>query len=261
MDGPVDLVDAALSLVLVAIAVGLSAWQGLGIGRSVAWACARAAVQLAAVGLVLRLLFEARADLVLAWAWVAAMVVVAGEVARRRASDVPGLRSISVAVMGLSTGVAMLVLFGLGIFAHQAVTVVVMAGITIGNAMPSVVLGVDRTTAAFRDGAGRIEELLSLGFDPGGVIRVVLPGVMRTALIPQVERTKVVGLIALPGAMTGLLLAGVDPVDAVLVQVVVMYLVLGAAAVSVVAVSLAVARTAFTGDLRLAPWVRAASQP
>jgi putative ABC transport system permease protein len=76
------------------------------------------------------------------------------------------------------------------------------------------------------------------------------------ALISQIERTKVVGLIALPGAMTGLLLAGVDPVDAVVVQLLVMYLVLGAAAITVIVMVLAVTRSTITSRLQVAGWVR-----
>jgi putative ABC transport system permease protein len=74
---------------------------------------------------------------------------------------------------------------------------------------------------------------------------------VRTALTSQIESTKTVGLIALPGAMTGLILAGVDPVDAVLVQVVVMYLILGAAATATALVGVGVSRRLFTADHRL----------
>jgi UDP-glucose/iron transport system permease protein len=256
IDAPVGPLEAAASVVLVAVAVGLSIWQRLGVERSILWACLRAAVQLLAVGYLLRVVFDAPVAELWAWLWVVAMVLVAADVARRRAMTIPRLRWITILAVGLSTGVTLLVLFGLGVFDVEPVTVVVMAGITIGNAMPSVVLGIDRTASTFRDRIGHVEELLALGFDRTGLLRVMLPPVVRTALIPQIERTKVVGLIALPGAMTGLLLAGVDPVDAVLVQLVVMYLVLGAGVVSVVTVRLAVARTALTIDLRTAPWVR-----
>jgi len=73
--------------------------------------------------------------------------------------------------------------------------------------------------------------------------------------VPQIERTKVVGLIALPGAMTGLLLAGTDPIDAIIVQLVVMFLVLGSVATSVLIVTSAIAKRALTEDLRIADWV------
>lgn len=78
----------------------------------------------------------------------------------------------------------------------------------------------------------------------------------RSALIPQVERTKVVGLIALPGAMTGLLLAGIEPVEAVAIQLLVMFLVLGTAAVCVVSLVTAVMRASVTDELTVAAWVR-----
>ena len=74
----------------------------------------------------------------------------------------------------------------------------------------------------------------------------------RTALIPQIERTKVVGLIALPGAMTGLLLAGVDPIDAVLIQAAVMFLVLGSVATTVSVVTWAVASNSLGDELAIA---------
>jgi putative ABC transport system permease protein len=74
---------------------------------------------------------------------------------------------------------------------------------------------------------------------------------MRTALIPQIENTKALGLVFLPGAMTGLLLAGVDAADAVAVQLAIMYLILGSVAVSVTVVGLGLTRQMFTPDHRL----------
>ena len=56
-------------------------------------------------------------------------------------------------------------------------------------------------------------------------------GVLRTAISPQIENTRALGIVFLPGAMTGLILAGVDPLDAVLVQLALMYLILGAVVV------------------------------
>ncbi|MGD2061537.1 MAG: ABC transporter permease [Acidimicrobiia bacterium] len=71
--------------------------------------------------------------------------------------------------------------------------------------------------------------------------------------------TKLVGLITLPGAMVGLLLAGADPLEAVIVQLLVMDLMLGTVALSVLAAVASSARQAVTPDLRLAEWVGAGS--
>ena len=86
---------------------------------------------------------------------------------------------------------------------------------------------------------------------------------LRTALIPQIETTKAVGLIVLPGAMTGLILAGVDPIDAVQVQAAVMYLVLGSVATTTAVMALGIRRRLFTRDhrlVRLGPGAAAAAR-
>ncbi len=246
----VNLWAVAASLVLVAIAAALGWWMRLGITRRLVVAAARAGVQLSIVGLLLKGILTSPQAIWWAWAWVVAMVAITSVVARRRASQIPGGW---VGALVLSTATCLAVIFGLAVLDYEPVTVVVIAGITIGNTLPSIVLGAKQLVKSLRDEAGKIEALLALGFDVGGVTRVAGAEIARTALIPQIERTNVVGLIALPGAMTGLLLAGADPVDAVLVQIIVMYLVLGSVAISVVATVVIGLRKSFTSDLRLLP--------
>lgn len=72
-----------------------------------------------------------------------------------------------------------------------------------------------------------------------------------TALLPAIDSTKVVGLIALPGAMTGLILAGVEPIDAIRYQIVVMYMLLAAAAVSAIVAARLTRRALFDDADRL----------
>lgn len=243
------------SLSLVGLALGLAWWLDLGIERDVVWASVRAAVQLLAVGLLFSFIFESDLALVLALTWVAVMVTVASIVVRRRADHpIPGLAWASFGAVVGTAGISLAVVFGFGVFEWEPVSVVVVAGITIGNAVPSAVLGVNQAVNLCRDRTGEIEAALALGFNRRQVIRFLAPRAARSAVIPQVERTKVVGLIALPGAMTGLLLAGVDPFEAVVIQLVVMYLVLGTAAVCVASVVATVTRASVTNDLRVAHW-------
>ena len=245
---------ASLSLVLLAL--GLARWLRLGVERELIEATLRAAVQLLAVGVLFGLIFGSAGAVWWAWLWVAFMVVVATGVVRRRARyQIRHLTAAAaVAVLG-ATAISLTVSFGFGVFEFDPVALVVVAGITIGNAVPSTVLGVNQSVGLCRDRRGDLEALLSLGFDARQAARFMAPRAARSALIPQVERTKVVGLIALPGAMTGLLLAGVDPAEAVVIQLLVMYLVLGTVAVCVVAVVATITRAAFTSDLRVADWV------
>ncbi len=248
--------QVAASLSLIAVAVGLSLWRGLGVERPILWASLRAAVQLLAVGVLFRIIFESAQAPLWAWLWVTGMVGIAGFVVRRRTADVPDMMGVGLVSVALSVSISLALVFGLGVFELDPVTVVVIAGITIGNTLPSTVLGATSMSNYLREQTGQVEGLLALGLDARQVSRFVVPRVARTALIPQIERTKVVGLVALPGAMTGLLLAGVSPFDAVLVQLVIMYLILGAVAVSVLIVVLALTSRSLTEDLRLADWTR-----
>lgn len=256
MSDVLEVTTAIGALLLVALAVGLSMWQRVGVERSIVWAALRATVQLLAVGAVLTVVIGSDLAMWWAWLWVVVMVLVAGETARRRAKEIPGLRGIVMAAIGASTGIALAIVFGAQVFDLEPVIVVVIAGITIGNTLPGTVLAVDRSAAYLSDNRSQIEGLLALGFDGRGATRFLVRDTARLALTPQIERTKVVGLIALPGAMTGLLLAGVDPIDAVIVQLVVMFLVLGAVSAAVIVVVTVIARRALTPDLRLQAWIR-----
>ncbi len=255
MPEAIGLWDAVASFALVALVLALSLWRGLGLERDVLWASARAAGQLLLVGLLFTAIFESDLAMLWAWLWVIGMVAISARVVVRRAKSVPNLLPTSIAAMTATTAVVLLVMFGFQILEFGAVELVVIAGITIGNTMPSVVLGANRMVETLRENTGQFEALLALGFAKDQATLHFEQTVIRSALIPQIERTKVVGLIALPGAMTGLLLAGVDPIDAVVLQLAVMFLVLGAVATSVVIVSRTIARRALTPDLRVAEWI------
>lgn len=230
----VSLVQVLASLTLVALAVAAGAVMRLGLTRQLLVASARAAVQLLAVGLILGTIVSADEALVLAWLWVGVMVVITSVVARRRAPDLPGAAPVAAVAVFATVAACLLIVFGLGIIEYRPINLIVIAGITIGNTLPSLVLGAKQVTAAATDQRGQIEALMASGMTVAQIIRNAGAPIARTAMVPQIERTNVVGLIALPGAMTGLLLGGVDPVDAVLVQLVVMYLVLGAVSLSVI---------------------------
>lgn len=251
-----DLVRVAGSLSLVALAIGLSLWRGLGVERSVLWAAFRAAAQLMAVGVLFGLIFDSAQAPMWAWLWVAVMVAIAGFVVQRRSRGVPNMLGVGLVAVGLSVSISLALVFGLGVFDIDPVTVVVIAGITIGNTLPSTALGASQMSSFLRDNRGEVEALLALGMDQRQVSKFVVPRVATTALIPQIERTKVVGLVALPGAMTGLLLAGVEPFDAVLVQLIIMYVILGAVSLSVLMVVINLTSRSLTDDLRIADWTR-----
>jgi len=131
-----------------------------------------------------------------------------------------------------------------------------LAGMMIGNSLSATVLAARRVTDELADKRHEIEARLALGQSSKQAARPYIRAAIRTALTPQIESTKAVGLVFLPGAMTGLILGGVDPLDAVLVQAAIMYLILGAVAITAIVVALGVMRNLFTPDHRLRPLTR-----
>jgi putative ABC transport system permease protein len=248
--GDVSPLGLALSLSLVGVAVVLSLSLGLGLERRILWAALRALVQLLLVGIALVFVIDPEQSLAWSIAWVVAMVGFAAWTVGRRAPEVPGAARLSLLAFGATAIITLGVLFGMGIFPLEPRTLVPLAGMTIGNSMTATVLVSRRVITEFSEKRGLIEVLLSLGYSGRDAFRPFLRASVSTALIPQIETTKAVGIVFLPGAMTGLILAGVSPLDAVLVQIVVMYLVLGSVAVSTTVVAVGLSRSLFTGDQR-----------
>lgn len=247
--------NVGASLTLVAAVVLLSVWLRLGVARGVVIAAARATAQLAVVGGVLIVVLQPEAALAWSWLWVVAMVGLATGVVRRRTQRLgpfrPSIASIAFAVV-VPLAICLAVTFGLGVFDLAPTALVPVAGILLGNSLPTAVAAASRIEELLADERGQIDAMLALGFDGSSAIRPQVRKAIRAALIPQVERTSVVGLVALPGAMTGMILAGADPLDAVLAQLIVMFLILGGVAFTVTVVVLGTAHRATTADGRVA---------
>ena len=138
----------------------------------------------------------------------------------------------------------------------EARAIVPLGGMMIGNSMGSTVLAARRTADELKDKRSEVEARLALGHSSAQAGKPYVRNAIRTALTPRIESAKAAGLVFLPGAMTGLILAGVDPVDAVLVQAAIMYLILGTAATTSVVIGLGSLRRLFTSDHRLRRLVR-----
>ncbi len=246
MNGPVELVGAAASGLLVLIAVGISWWAGLRLERDLITAALRAAAQLALLGLVLVAILSPGQPLARSWLWVAVMIVFAGWTVQRRVPAVPRIWLLSMGAFTASAVVTLGILFGAGVFPLDSTTIVPLAGLMIGNSMTATVLVARRITAEFKGKRLEIEARLALGQPSSEAAKPYLREALRTALIPQIETTKAVGIVFLPGMMVGLLLAGVTPLDAVQAQLVIMYLVLGSVAVTTSVIALGMRRILFT---------------
>lgn len=222
----VSLADVAATLVLVALAVGVSVWQRTDLEGDITVALVRSFIQLTAVGYVIKLIFD-RNELVLVIALIAAMALFGALTARSRARDVPGAFWPLLIALGVTGTLTLGLVVALGIFPARPRYLVPVGGMVIGNAMTAAAVALNRLGQDVIDSTAQIEATLALGATATQAIRPLVRRSLRSGVIPLIDSTKTTGLIFFPGTMVGMLLAGAAPVDAVRLQLVLLYILLG----------------------------------
>jgi putative ABC transport system permease protein len=240
------------SLLLVALAAAIAYRQRLGLTRELVAAAARAGIQLVAVGAVLGVIF-AHGGLAAGFGWVIVMIVIAGQVAGRRGRGLHRAKWSATAGVAVGTIITLGGLLALRVIAMQPRVVVPLGGMIVSGAMLAAGLTLRRLREDAEQARPAIEARLCLGLSAREAFLPHQRSALRTALLPAIDSTKVVGLISLPGAMTGLILAGVDPLTAIRYQIVVMYMLLAATALAALATARLAEHALFDDAHRLAP--------
>lgn len=254
--------DLAVASGLVLIAAGISQWQRLGLARGFLIGAVRAVVQLVLVGYVLVYVFALdRWWLVLA---VLAIMLIAATatVAKRRTGKGPPGEARKLWTIG---GTAMFVGAGLSLAYVTEIVLHVrpwyeprylipLFGMIVGNAMTGAALAAERLVSEMDLRHGEVEAYLALGASPARAAAEPVRRALTAALIPSVNGLMVVGLVQLPGMMTGQILAGQSPLLAVRYQIVVAFMLAGATAITAAIVVLWYRRTFFTDAAQLRRW-------
>ena len=241
----ITLGQVAAALALVAVAIGVSLRQHADLERDIAVAAVRSFVQLTAIGYVITAIFDSD-NLVFVAALLIVMVVFGALTARTRARSVPGALGpllIALAIAGATTLGLVVVL---GIFPANARYLVPVGGMVIGNAMTAAAVALNRLGDEVNTSADTIEATLALGATADQAMRPVVRRSLRSGMIPLVDSTKTTGLIFFPGTMVGMLLAGATPTDAVRLQLILLYLLLGSVALGALTAVLLAYRNFFT---------------
>ena len=245
-------IGVGASVILVAVAVTVAFWQRLHLAREITISAVRAGVQLVSVGAILLLVFE-HTGLAGATGWIAIMVLIAGWVAARRATGLPHALPIATAAAAVGTAATLGTLLALGVIDAEARVVIPVGGMVVSGVMQATALVLTRLREEVNTARPAIEARLALGLPATEAFTPYLRSTLRTALILAIDSTKTVGLISLPGAMTGLILAGVAPLTAIRYQIVVMYMLLAAAALAALTAARLAERALFDDAHRLRP--------
>jgi putative ABC transport system permease protein len=245
MSAEVGLPELAAALVLVAIAIAISFWERARLEGDIALAAVRAFVQLTAIGFVIQFLFD-RDDLLFTFLLIGVMVVVGAFTARRRARAVPGAFWPLVAALALAGAATLGLVVALGVFEPETRFLVPVGGMVIGNAMTAAAVALNRMGDEMHAQAREIEATLALGATSTEAARPLIRRSLRSGLIPLIDQTKTTGLVAFPGILVGSLLSGAEPQDAVRLQLVILYSLLGAVAIAALTAMALTYRNFFT---------------
>lgn len=218
-----------LTLILIVVAAIISRWQKVDLEKQILVATARAFIQLTAIGYVLDLIFASDHPFFILLI-MGVMTTIGGFTSGKRGEGVPQATTVALAAItfgGLTT-LGVLVLFGIFEFTSQEI--IPIGGMVIGNAMNVCSLVMRRLRDEVKAHYVEIEAALALGATARQAIAPHLKKALHSGMIPIIDSTKTVGLIQLPGAMTGMILAGASPLEAVQLQIIVMYMLTGTAA-------------------------------
>ncbi|MDA8439623.1 MAG: ABC transporter permease [Propionibacterium sp.] len=238
----------AIALVLLlALAVTASVVARLGVHRTMVLAAVRAILQL---GIVSFIIVAAVTHLGYAIAFAVLMFAIGVRTTAQR-TGVGRAWPWSALAMACGVVPVLLIVFGSGTAPLNGMALVPLAGIVIGNMMTAHTLVGRREFAALRDGVATYEAALAIGLPRPEAIRLTTETSLPEALYPNLDATRTVGLVTLPGAFIGVLLGGGSPLQAGAAQVLVLIGIMAGQAVVVgVAHRLMMAGRLMPADLR-----------
>lgn len=246
--------DLVLALGLIAIAIGLSVWQRLGLELNLAIAAFRTVIQLLVVGSILATVFAINNP----WAVLAVLAVmltVGAITARNRISTkIPQLLPLVWGSILVSTALTLAYVNLLIVQParwYEPQYLIPLVGIVLGSAINGAAIAGERLVSTINASQLEIETHLSLGATPPQAVAQYRKDAIRAGLIPILNQMMVIGIVTLPGTITGQLLSGVDPLDAASYQILIMFMLAFANLVTALLVTQGLIRQFFNSAAQL----------
>jgi putative ABC transport system permease protein len=225
-----SIADLAIAATLVLLLALLSLRMHPDLGRQLVFAALRTAIQLSLIGLVLKVLFE---NVSLLWVTLMAsvMLLIAGrEVMVRQERRFRGWWGYAVGTFSMFVSSFVVTIFALTVILgddpwYTPQYAIPLLGMLLGNTMNGISIAMDRLTQTAWEQARTIEARLMLGERADEAIADIRRQAIRSGMIPIINAMAAAGVISLPGMMTGQILAGAPPLDAVKYQILIMFLI------------------------------------
>lgn len=240
----------ALTLIFVLLPLLLSKTLNLGLEKDTIIATVRSTIQLLAVGYILKFVFDSNSFIYI-FLMIMLMIFAATLNARKKGKAIKGITWKIALTLITVEFVTQSILLGLGIVPATAQYIIPISGMLIGNSMILSILFLNRFTAEIEANEDAIELVLSLGGTPKQAVHTQLRNAIRASMIPTIESQKTIGLVQLPGMMSGQIIGGADPVVAVQFQILIIFALLTSATISSILIGFLSYPTLFNDRMQL----------
>jgi putative ABC transport system permease protein len=220
-----DLLRLAAASILIVVVMVLSHIRKLEMVSDLAIASVRAFIQLLILALFLQVIFDLQ-DMIWIVIILGAMMVIASYISARRARDIPRSFRVSAVSIFVSSSAIILAMVVLGVIPQQAEYLIPLGGMVIGNAMNIISLALERLRGEVNNNVMMIDNMLALGASPNQAIFPLVKRSIRASLIPTVDNMKTMGLVWIPGLMSGMIIGGMDPGMAAMFQLIIIFMIL-----------------------------------
>ncbi|MBA2942098.1 iron export ABC transporter permease subunit FetB [Paenibacillus sp. CGMCC 1.16610] len=243
-------VALGFTLTFIMITMVLSRWQKLGLEKDIAWGTIRGALQLLFIGYVLHFVFQTE-HLGLIIGIIAIMIMIATQNAGKRAKGLTGIHWRIAAAIAITEILTMGLMLGLQIIKPTTQFIIPISGMTIGSSMIVCGLFLNQMNREVGSSRDMIDALLALGATPKQAIQQALQRSVKASMIPTIDGMKTVGLVQLPGMMTGMIIAGSSPIEAVRYQILILFAFTASAAMTGIILSILSYKLWFTKEMTL----------
>jgi putative ABC transport system permease protein len=251
-EGLVILLSVCVLLLLVVI---VSIVKRIGVGKEFLYAILKGSGQLFVIALFLTFLFSYEYWFLLIWLLIGMMVVISGYTSSKRATAMPRAYEVTTPAILSGAVISLFVLAMTRAMPLEPQFIIPLSGMAFGNSMAICSLSIERLLREVRLNRQKIETALSLGASSKEALQDYGSFSVKASLIPTIDRLKTLGIIFIPGAMAGLLIAGTDPLVAAEYQIIVYLMIVGGGIITALFASALSRKKVFNEWEQLADWV------
>jgi putative ABC transport system permease protein len=252
-EGLVILLSVFVILIIVII---LSMIKKIGVGKEFTYAIFKGGGQLTIIALFLTFLFDFELWYFLIWLLIGTMILVSGYTSAKRATGMSKAYMITTPAILIGSTTVLVILAFSRAMPIQPQFIIPLSGMAFGNSMAICSISLDRLMREIKLNKTAIETALSLGANSKQALDEYGRLSIKTSLIPTIDNLKTLGIIFIPGAMSGLIIAGTDPILAAEYQIIVYLMIVGGGIITALIVSYLSRKKLFNEAEQLAEWIK-----